>query len=144
MTTWERCYNNHMFKLDDNLLQELGLGALPRADKDRMLNFIYEKLEERVGMNLASQMTDAQLDEFERLMPVEGDTPEIIKQKEAAALQWLESNFPNYKDVVANELENLKAEIKQAAPQILASAQANLQAPPPPQPPQQYQPPQAA
>jgi len=132
-----------MFKLDDDLLQELGLGTLPPADKNRMLNFIYEKLEERVGMNLASQMTDQQLDEFERLMPVEGDTPEIIQQKERAALQWLEANFPNYKQVVADELEKLKAEVKQVAPQILASAQAGPQIPPQ-APPQNYQPPMAA
>lgn len=144
-----------MFKLDDNLLQELGLGALPPSEKNRMLNFIYEKLEERVGMNLASQMSDEQLSEFEQLMPVEGDTPEIIQQKERAALQWLETNFPNYKQVVANELEKLKLEIRQMAPQILASVQASMQqapqmppqAPPaqnyqPPQPPQNYQPPQ--
>ena len=136
-----------MFKLDDNLLQELGLGSLPSADKNHMLQFIYEKLEERVGMNLASQMSDSQLDEFEQLMPVQGDTPEIIKQKEAAALQWLESNFPNYKQVVANELEKLKVEIRQMAPQILASVPSAPLQPPQQQPqfpPQQYQPPQAA
>jgi uncharacterized protein DUF5663 len=121
-----------MFKLDDDLLQELGLGSLPQSEKNRMLNFIYEKLEERVGMNLASQMTDAQLDEFEQLMPVETDTPETIQQKERAALQWLEANFPNYKQVVADELEKLKTEVKQVAPQIVASAQAaDSQAPPP-------------
>jgi hypothetical protein len=128
-----------MFKLDDELLQEVGLGALPASEKNRMLNFIYEKLEERVGMNLASKMTDAQLDEFERLMPVEGDSAEAIQQKERSALQWLETNFPNYKQVVADELEKLKAEIKQMAPQILASSQPSPQAPP-----QQYQPPQTA
>jgi hypothetical protein len=119
-----------MFKLDDDLLQELGLGTLPQSEKNRMLNFIYEKLEERVGMNLASQMTDAQLDEFEQLMPVESDTAITIQQKERAALQWLEANFPNYKQVVADELEKLKAEVKQVAPQIVASAQAGPQAPP--------------
>lgn len=39
---------------------------------------------------------------------------------EFAALQWLGTNFPNYKDVVSEELSKLKAEIKTAAPQILA------------------------
>ncbi len=113
-----------MFKLDDSLLQELGLGALPSAEKNRILKLILEKLEERVGMNLASKMSEAQLDEFEKLMPAADDSEEIIKQKEAEALRWLESNFPNYKQVVGDELEKLKVEIKQSAPQILASAQA--------------------
>jgi hypothetical protein len=42
---------------------------------------------------------------------------------EAGALTWLETNVPNYKDVVAAELEVLKSEIKQTAPMILAAAQ---------------------
>lgn len=103
-----------MFKLDDAFLQELGLGSLPVAEKNKMLGHIYETLEMRVGMKLAEQMTNEQLDEFESF---------IDKNDEAGALKWLESNFPNYKQVVADELEKLKAEIKQAAPQILAASQ---------------------
>src|SRR6266480_540522 len=109
-----------MFKLDDNLLRELGLGSLPPQEKNRMLAHIYETLEMRVGMRLAEQMSDQQLDEFEQLMPLETDSPEVQKQRDTAALGWLESNFPNYKQVVAEELEKLKNEIKTAAPQILA------------------------
>lgn len=114
-----------MFKLDDNLLRELGLGDLPPAEKNKMLGHIYETLEMRVGMTLAQQMTDEQLSEFETF---------IDSNDEAGALKWLETNFPNYKQVVADELEKLKAEVKAAAPQILASAQ---QAPEQPQMPQQ-------
>ena len=54
-----------MFKLDDNLLKELGLGSLPAEEKNKMLAHIYETLEMRVGMKLAEQMTNNQLDEFE-------------------------------------------------------------------------------
>ncbi len=103
-----------MFKLDDNLLQDLGLGAMPVDEKNKMLGHIYETLEMRVGMKLAEQMSNEQLDEFEGY---------IDRNDEAGALKWLEANFPNYKQVVADELENLKREIKQAAPQILASSQ---------------------
>lgn len=112
-----------MFKLNDELLQELGLGSLPASDKNRMLQHIYETLEMRVGMQLASNMSEDQLKEFEQLMPLETDTADMRKQKEQSALTWLETNFPNYKQVVAAELEKLKAEIKAAAPQILASVQ---------------------
>ncbi len=103
-----------MFKLDENLLVELGLGSLPTEDKNKMLNHIYETLEMRVGMKLAEQMTNEQLDEFEAF---------IDKQDESGALKWLETNFPNYKQVVANELENLKNEIKATAPDIVAASQ---------------------
>jgi hypothetical protein len=99
-----------MFQLDDNLLKELGLGDLPTEEKNKMLAHIYETLELRVGMKLAEQMSDAQLDEFEGF---------IDRNDEAGALKWLEANFPDYKQVVADELEKLKAEIKEQAPAIL-------------------------
>ena len=54
-----------MFKLDNTLLEELGLGGLPAEEKNKMLAHIYETLEMRVGMKLAEQMTNEQLDEFE-------------------------------------------------------------------------------
>lgn len=128
-----------MFKLDDNLLRELGLGELPAQEKNRMLQHIYETLEMRVGMRLAEGMSNQQLDEFEKLMPVAGDTEETRRQKEQDALRWLETNFPNYKQVVAEELDKLKNEIKASAPQIMAAAtgQAAAQPPYPQQPPMQ-------
>ncbi|HEU5004935.1 MAG TPA: DUF5663 domain-containing protein [Candidatus Saccharimonadales bacterium] len=104
-----------MFRLDDNLLQELGLGTLPVDDKNKMLAHIYETLELRVGMKLAEKMTDAQLDEFESF---------IDRNDEAGALRWLETNFPNYKEVVAEELEKLKSEIKAQAPAIVEATLA--------------------
>ncbi len=107
-----------MFKLDDNLLRELGLGGLPSDEKNKMLQHIYETLEMRVGMKLAERMTNEQLDEFEAF---------IDKNDEGGALKWLESNFPNYKQVVADELEGLKGEIKTAAPQIVAASQQAAQ-----------------
>ncbi len=119
-----------MIKLDDNLLAELGLQALPAEEKKALLKHIYETLEMRVGTTLARQMTDAQLDEFESF---------INSNDEAGALRWLETNFPNYKDVVAQEFEVLKNEIRQAAPQILAGAQAQQQQMQQPAPQPQYQ-----
>lgn len=108
-----------MFKLDNSLLEELGLGALPSEEKNKMLAHIYETLEMRVGMKLAEQMSNEQLDEFEGF---------IDRNDEAGALKWLETNFPDYKQVVAQELDKLKIEIKQSANQIVqTSADANSQ-----------------
>ena len=114
-----------MFKLDDNLLQELGLGTLPAVEKNKMLGHIYETLEMRVGMTLAQQMSEDQLKEFESF---------IDANDEAGALKWLETNFPNYKQVVADELEKLKVEIKAAAPQIVAASVEQAAQLPPQQP----------
>lgn len=103
-----------MIRIDDSLLEELGLISLPKAERDQMLRQIYETLEMRVGMKLAERMSDQQLDEFERF---------IDTNDEAGALKWLETNFPDYKQVVADELEKLKVEIKRDAPQIMSAMQ---------------------
>ncbi len=103
-----------MFQIDDKFLETLGLGALPQEEKDKMKAHIYETLEMRVGMTLASNMTETQLDEFEGLMN---------QNDEAGALKWLETNFPNYRQVVADELEKLKSEISSTAPEIVAASQ---------------------
>lgn len=103
-----------MLKIDNNLLQEIGLGDLPEVEKNGLLKHVYETLEMRVGMRLADQMTNEQLDEFERYFEAKDD---------AGAFKWLETNFPNYKDIVQEEFEKLKTEVAQAAPQILTASQ---------------------
>lgn len=113
-------------KLDNNLLDEIGLSALPPEEKKKMLAHIYETLEMRVGVRLAEQMSDQQLDEFESF---------INNNDEAGALRWLETTFPSYKEVVADEFEKLKNEIRQVAPQIVVESQAALEQQPPQAPP---------
>lgn len=130
-----------MLKLDNTLLDELGLGGLPEDQKPAMLQHIYETLELRVGTNLANQMSDQQLEEFEKFIDEGGDA------NQAQALQWLETNLPNYKQVVNEVFEALKVEIKQMAPQLMAAAGAQPsaapaqvpQTPAPPQPTGGYQ-----
>lgn len=124
-----------MLKLDNNLLDELGLGSLPEDQKRSMLQHIYDTLELRVGTNLANQMTDQQLEEFEKFIDEGGDA------NQAQALQWLEANLPHYKQVVNEVFDELKAEIKQMAPQIMAASapQVSPQAQVPPQAQQQVQ-----
>jgi hypothetical protein len=134
-----------MLKIDNTLLQDIGLGQLPDAEKNSLLKHVYETLEMRVGMRLADQMTNQQLDEFEQYFEAKDD---------AGAFQWLEANFPNYKDIVQEEFDKLKGEVAESAPQILAAAQVQAAMPagsvpadptlmPPPQPYQQPLPAQA-
>lgn len=104
-----------MLKIDNTLLDEIGLGGLPEVEKNSFLKHVYETLEMRVGIRLADQMTDQQLDEFEQYFEAKDD---------AGAFKWLESNFPNYKEIVQEEFDKLKAEVAQTAPQILAASQA--------------------
>lgn len=91
-----------MIKLDEHFLASLGLSGMPPDDQDDFLKYIYSELELRVGTELSRQLTDKQLLEFEELM----DDPD-----QAKSLHWLEQNCPNYKQVVADQLEKLKQEI---------------------------------
>src|ERR1044072_7546042 len=102
-----------MIKLDENLLKELGLDQLPKEEKGGFLKHIYETLEMRGGTRLAEKMTEAQMTEFEQF---------IQSNDEQGAFHWLETNFPNYKEVVAEEFEKLKVEIKAVAPEIVAAS----------------------
>ena len=68
-------------RIDNSLLQELGLDGMPPEDKTSLLKHIYETLEMRVGMRLADQMTNDQLDEFEQFFNAKDD---------AGAFRWLE------------------------------------------------------
>jgi len=115
-----------MIKLDDDLLKELGLDALPKEEKAAFLRHMYETLEMRVGTRLAERMNDQQMAEFEQFINT-GD--------EQGAFKWLEANFPNYKEVVAEEFDKLKGEVLPVAAQIVAaSQQSQIQNPAPQQP----------
>lgn len=91
-----------MYQLDDKFLQDLGLGGMPDDQKQAFLQHLYEELELRVGTRLSEGMTDEQLSDFEKL---------IDANDQQGALNWLETNRPNYKQVVAEELEKLKQEV---------------------------------
>lgn len=106
-------------KIDNDFLAELGLAALPDDEKKALIAQIIETLELRVGTVLASGLTEAQLAEFEGYMN---------KNDQPGALKWLETTVPNYKEVVKNELEKLRGEIKTNAPQILAASSSASEA----------------
>jgi hypothetical protein len=131
-----------MFKLDDNFLQDLGLGDMPDDQKKAFLQHIYQELELRVGTKLAEGLSDEQLAEFESIIERDEqktkdwlndnmtgytsrpDFQQFIQEtgtqdpndpaflSEYAATRWLEINRPDYRDVVAAVLEELKSEIR--------------------------------
>ena len=102
-----------MVKLDKEFVEECGLGGLSADRADQFLAWFYGQLEVRVGMRLANAMTDEQLDQFEAL---------ITADDEAGALGWLEANYPNYPDVVREELEKLKFEVIDRSSDLVVAA----------------------
>ena len=142
-----------MFQLDDKFLQEVGLGSLPADQKEAFLAHFREQLELRVGTKLSEGLTDAQLMEFESFIERRDDqvnawlaanvpnyeedsvyqqlkasAPETVPQNivlaEYASLKWLGINRPNYKEVVAQTMEELKQEITANRDAILGGATA--------------------
>lgn len=129
-----------MFQLDDKFLQDVGLNELPAEQKEAFLAHIYQELELRVGTKLSEGLSEQQLQEFEAFVDrdearvrqwfadnlpeyenaadyqrlkasaPEG-TEELVVMSEYGSLKWLELNRPDYKQVVASEMELLKAEI---------------------------------
>lgn len=147
-----------MFQLDDKFLQDLGLDTLPAEQKQAFLEQVYASLEERVGVRLSDGLTDAQLEEFEGIIDRKEDkVDEWLKQNAAnytedqtfqrlqqasnlqptdialkaefAATKWLEVNRPNYRDVVAQTMSELKQEIMQNREAILQSSGGAQQSP---------------
>ena len=129
-----------MFQLDEKFLSDIGLNELPEEQKRPFLQHVYDELEMRVGTQLSAGMTDEQLSEFESIIDrkdniivdwlnrnvpdYQNDTvfqqlrdssklniDDPILRAEYAATKWLEVNRPDYRQVVAAVLDNLRKEI---------------------------------
>jgi hypothetical protein cdivTM_08533 len=129
-----------MFQLNEEFLKELGLDDLPEEQRKPFLQHIYSELELRVGERLSQGMSEAQLDEFaniidktpgvvegflakyapnyqqepmfQRLLQASGAAADDTRLRdEFAATKWLEVNRPDYRDVVAAVMNELKKEI---------------------------------
>lgn len=129
-----------MFQLDDQFLQDVGLGGLPQDQKQAFLDHFREQLELRVGTQLSDGLSDAQLEEFEAFIDrneekvrswIAANAPdyandsvyqqlksgapegvtELVVLSEYASLKWLSLNRPDYRSVVERTMAELKAEI---------------------------------
>ena len=145
-----------MFQLDDNFLNDLGLGALPEEQRIAFLQHTYDELQLSVGTKLSEGLDEMQLQQFEyfvdagepksprevresafghvtawfeKNMPDYETRPDFLRFKQSmlddenidademsivseyGSLKWLEMNRPDYRQIVAAELEALKQQI---------------------------------
>jgi hypothetical protein len=143
-----------MFQLDDQFLNDVGLGNLPEEQKKPFLQHTYDQLEYKVGIRLSEGMSDDQLEEFESIIDRKEDVittwlsthaPNYQNEEvfarlmqtsnlpasdpglraEYAATKWLEVNRPDYRDVVAATLDEIKQEIIGNKDAILGSIAAS-------------------
>ncbi len=141
-----------MFQLDDKFLADIGLNDLPDDQKQAFLQHIYEELELRVGTKLSDGLSDQQLEQFEKVIDRDQATIDawiaqyvpgyqadevFVRMQQATSLdpndpglkaeyvatKWLEVNRPDYRQVVAQVLEELKREIIANRDAILGDGQ---------------------
>lgn len=142
-----------MFQLDDNFLQQVGLDGLNDEQKQAFLAYFREQLELRVGTKLSEGLSDAQLAEFEAFIDrnmdvtnqwvannaadyqndqvyqkLKAGAPEGVSDNdilaEYASLRWLSLNRPDYRDVVAATMEELRQEVIKNREAILGGGEA--------------------
>ncbi len=100
-------------KIDDALLEELGYVGLSDVEKQELQGNMLEALQMRIGLRLSEGLNDEQIAELEsKFVFTADDTPDQVVQKQQAVSAWLEQNHPNYKEVVADEFEKLKQEMR--------------------------------
>ena len=134
--------------LDENFLQEVGLGEMPEGEKQVFLRHARAELETRVGKKMSEGLSREQLKEFEALM--DGDqraikqmvlamTADFREDKlylkllekhgvtegnweilaEYLQVKWIKKNRPDYREIVNQALEELKGEIREHREEIL-------------------------
>jgi protein-tyrosine-phosphatase len=87
-------------QFDEQFLQEMGLSAMPEDEKQKFLDYIQEELEVRIGERISRGLTEVQLNEFDMITDVN------------EARKWLEKNRPDYREIVARTIEEMKEEIR--------------------------------
>ncbi len=94
-------------RVNEKFMQEVGLDAMPEAERKAFMDHAEEELEVRVGQGIGEFLTEEQLTEFEGIDDLD------------AAAAWLEKQVPNFREVVAKICDSFKAEIKAQVPEIL-------------------------
>ena len=96
-------------EFNEQFLQEMGLSAMPEEEKRRFLDYIQEELEVRIGERISRGLTDEQLRQFDL----------ITDQVEAT--EWLEKNRPDYREIVARTIEEMKEEIRASRAKLIGT-----------------------
>lgn len=104
----------------EDILTESGLGELNGNLRRSLVAACYEELEKKVGVELAGQMSDQQLEEFEKV--IQSDASDGNEH----ASKWLSDNFPEYRAVVRGQAESLRGALAERAREILDLARRGV------------------
>ena len=87
-------------EFNDNFLQEMGLSEMPDDQKQRFLDYVQEELEVRIGERISEGLSEVQLNQFDLITD------------QAEATKWLEANRPDYRNIVASTIAEMKDDIR--------------------------------
>ena len=136
-----------MFELDDRFFDEIGLTQMPEAEKDSFKGHIQEEIQVRIGERIADGMTVEKMQEFENIIDnipgyvvewlvrnspnyTEDNIFKSLKTQsfgageeqilsEYAAMKWLSINRPDFTQIIATVVDELKSELKSNTDRIL-------------------------
>ena len=138
-----------MFKFDNRFLDSVGLTDLPDSQKEAFLQYAQDQLEIRIGESMSRNLSEGQLDEFERIIDndqatVQGllssygdyqndEAYQTLKRNTGAqdgdatlisdyvTAKWLNANCPQYQQIIQDCLTGLQDEIRSQKDAILAA-----------------------
>lgn len=93
---------NQELPVDEQFLSEMGLAGLPDDAKQAALGNILQTLNLRVAQRIADNLSEDQMDEFDRLTEGEPD--------EEALSNWLKKQVPNYNELINEEAGKMREE----------------------------------
>lgn len=133
-----------MYQFDDRFLESVGLSELGADQKETFLDYAQEQFETKVGEVMSANMSEAQLEEFDKI--ADGDPgiieswlakyPDYAKDGDYRRIannigdgeeakvnfvtkKWLDANCPNYDQLMANTLAAFQKEIYENRASIL-------------------------
>lgn len=96
-------------KFDENFLTEMGLLSMPEDQKQQFLSYLQEELEVRIGERISNGLTETQLNEFDLI------------NDPAEAAKWLNTNRPDYREIVNRTIEEMKTEVQANRDRLLGT-----------------------
>lgn len=88
-----------------NIIEELGLGALPEDEKDKMLRAMSETLGQRITLRAIEALSEADAQALTDLIDKDPDS----------AGQFLVERVPNFAEIVQDEVAEFKREMIERA-----------------------------
>lgn len=96
-------------RVDDQFMEDVGLGAMPADEKRAFMQHAEEELEVRVGRGIGTNLSAEQLNQFDQITDLEKIT------------EWLGQNVPNFREMVSQIYQDFKQEIAAERQNILGA-----------------------